>query len=216
MRLRRPVPIVLSCAAVALTGCGGSSLLDGNSASELQTSLSTVRAAIDDGRCSEARSAARDGLDRVEALPTSVDAELRDRLKQGFDELTDRVRTGCETTPTTTETTPTAPTITTDPVEPTDPTTTDDTVPTDPTTTDDTVPTDPTTTDDGPPTDPGPPGDDGGPGDDSGGVTPGVDGPGPGASERSAKPGKKDKTLRERFREAEKRARDYLRGQGRG
>jgi hypothetical protein len=198
MRPRRHVPLALTCAAVLLTGCGGSSLLDGSTANELQDSLTTVRAAIDDGRCSEARSAAREGLQRVEELPSSVDSDLRRTLKDGFDELETRVGSDCEE-PVTTTTAPTtteeAPTTTVPPVE--EPTTTQE----QPETTTDEAPTDPTTTDEGPTTDP----DDGGfvP-DDSGGVAPEVDGPG--ATERS---------VRKRLEKLRKRA-EKFRGRGNG
>lgn len=212
MRLRRSVLVVLSCTAVALTGCGGSSLLDGSTASDLQASLGKVQNAIDEGRCGEARSAANAGTKRVEDLPSSVDADLRDRLRTGFQELSDRVGTDCEsTTPTTTapETTTTAPT-TPEPVEPTTPTApeTPTTTPEDP----DTTPIDPPTTDPSTPADPG--GDDGGD-DDSGGVVPGVDGPG--ASERSRGQGPKAaKPLKERLKDLRERAKKYFEGRGGG
>lgn len=211
MRPRRSVPIVLSCAAVVLAGCGSSSsLLDGSTASDLQESLGRVRSAIDEGRCSQARSAARAGAERVDALPSSVDAELRDTLKRGFDELSAKVGTDCET-PTTTETTPTVPTettTTTTPTEPTTPTetttTTETTTPIEPTTP--TLPDDPTTD----PVDPTDPGDDG-----SGGVVPGVDGPG--ASERSVPNGGKGANeLKKRWNELKKRAKDAWKGRGDG
>lgn len=210
MRLRRPVLAVLTCAAVALAGCGSSGLLEGDSASELQQSLGSVRTAIDDGRCSAARSAARAGSERVDELPDSVDGELRDRLRQGFDELAQRVESDCEertvttTPPTTTTTTPEEPTLpettTSTPSTPETPSTTEPSTPTDPGT-DPLEPVDPTD-----PVEPD---------DDSGGVAPGVDGPG--ASERSASgrsgtaPG-----LRKRWKEFKDRMRDELKGEGRG
>ncbi|MDO9409515.1 hypothetical protein [Patulibacter sp.] len=211
MRLRRSVPVVLSCTAVALTGCGGSSLLDGSTASDLQASLGKVQTAIDDGRCDEARSAATAGAKRVDELPSSVDGDLKDRLKTGFQELSDRVGTDCEESTTTTtapETTTTAPT-TTEPVEPTTPTQpeTPTTTPEDPGTT---TPIDPPATDPTTPADPGDGGDDG-----SGGVVPGVDGPG--ASERSRGQGPKaDKPLKERLKDLRERAKKYFEGRGGG
>lgn len=189
----RPAPLVLSCALLLLTGCGGSNLLDGSTASELQETLNTVRTAIDDGRCEEARSAARVGAERVDALPTSVDAELRRRLKEGFDELATRVRTDCKPTPTTT----TEPTPTTTEAAP--PTTE---APVEPQTTTETAPqttTEETTTEETPPDgglEPAPEEDQVVP-DDSGGVTPGVDGPG--ATERSVR-----KRLEKQRKQAEK------------
>jgi hypothetical protein len=215
MRPRRSVPLVLSCAAVALAGCGGSSLLDGSTASDLQDSLGKVQSAIDDGRCAEARQAASAGARRVDDLPSSVDAGLRDRLKTGFDELSSRVGTDCESTTTTTQTTDTTDTQTTD-VSPAEPTTTD-AAPPETTSTQDspaTPPTDPPATG---PADPGTgsgPGSGDGQGDEgSGGVVPGVDGPG--ASERSG-PGARGKELKDRMKELRKRAKEYFKGNGAG
>jgi hypothetical protein len=231
MRPRTSVPLALSCAAVALTGCGGSNLLDGSTAQDLQQSLSSVSQAVDAGECSDARKAARTGLQRVSDLPSSVDTELRSRLRTGFEELQDRIATDC-TPETTTETTPTttAPPETTTETAPVDPAP-EETVPDD-TTTQDTTPEDPSTTpDDGSGSGPGNGGsggtdgsgpgggDDGGGvgGDDSGGVVPGVDGPG--AAERGVRGfEQRSKDLRKRaekaLRDWQKRAEKNLRGQG--
>lgn len=220
MRTRRLLPVLLGCSALSLAGCGGSSLLDGDSASDLQRSLASVRTAIDGGQCSEARSAAREGTKKVDELPSSVDAELKSTLKAGFQDLTSRVASDCDSTDDTTTTTP-PPTTTTAPPVDTTTTETDPVEPVDPGTTD-TQPIDPPTTDQTDPTDPSGPGSGGGTGgdDDSGGVTPGVDGPGaggPGASERATPRGKDvAKDLRKRFKDARKRAEKYLRGQGAG
>jgi hypothetical protein len=230
MRPRTSVPLALSCAVVALTGCGGSNLLDGSTAQDLQESLTTVSQAVDAGECSEARKAARTGLQRVEDLPGSVDGELRSRLRTGFEELQDRIATDCEpeTTTETTPTTTTTPETTTEtaPVAPVP----DETVPDD-TTTPDTTPEDPSTTPDdgsgpgsgnggsGGTDGSGGGGDDGGDvgGDDSGGVVPGVDGPG--AAERGVRRfEQRSKELRKRaekaLRDWQKRAEKNMRGQG--
>lgn len=150
MRLPRLAPVVLF-SAVALAGCGSSNLLDGSSADDLQASIARVEQAVRDGRCEQAMSAATEGLKRVEALPSSVDGKLRSRLRQGFEELEQRIPSDCtprdttttETTPTTTETTPTT-------TETTPETTTTETTPE--TTTTETTPTAPpeTTTDEVP------------------------------------------------------------------
>ncbi|MEV4420368.1 hypothetical protein AB0L40_10400 [Patulibacter sp. NPDC049589] len=214
MRSRRSVPLLLSCAAVVLAGCGGSSLLDGDSASELQASLSRVRTAIDDGQCSEARTAAKSGAAKVDTLPTSVDSDLRDNLKTAFQDLSARVDSDCDETssqPTSTTQPATPTTTTTDTTEPSTTTTEpDDTTPLEPTTPD-TQPTDPTTTGGIDPTDPTDPGDD----DGSGGVTPGVDGPA--AGQRSVPDGKDAvKELRQKLKDARKQAEDSFRGRGPG
>ncbi|WP_026911550.1 hypothetical protein [Patulibacter minatonensis] len=217
MRPRRSATLVLSCAAVALAGCGGSSLLDGDSASELQSSLSRVRTAIDDGQCAKARTAAKAGAAKVAELPSSVDAELKDNLSRGFADLSSRVTTDCETTtstretPTTTTTPPSDTTTSTQDTTPTEPDPSTDPTPLDPPDSD-TQPLDPTTTGGTDPTLPDD-GDDG-----SGGVTPGVDGPGAGATQRSAPQGKGNglDKLEKRLKDARKRAEKYFRGQGGG
>lgn len=226
MRPRTSVPLALSCAAVALTGCGGSNLLDGSTAQDLQESLSSVSQAVDAGECSDARKAARTGLQRVSDLPSSVDSELRSRLRTGFEELQDRIAADCtpETT-TTEETTTTTPPETTEETTPAEPEP-EPTVPEN--TTPQTTPDPSTTPDDNSGNGNGNGGsggtdgggsDDGGDvgGDDSGGVVPGVDGPG--AAERGVRRfEQRSKDLRKRaekaLRDWQKRAEKNARGQG--
>jgi hypothetical protein len=224
MRPRPSVPLALSCAAVALTGCGGSNLLDGSSAQDLQQSLTSVSQAVDAGECSEARAAARTGLRRVSDLPSSVDGGLRSRLRTGFEELQDRIATDCKPETTTTETTPTTttpdPSTETTPVDPVP----EQTVPEE-TTPQETTPDPSTTPDDGSGggdgsggsggTDGGGGSDDGGDlgGDDSGGVVPGVDGPG--AAERGVRRlEQRSKELRKRAEKAWRELQKNARGQG--
>lgn len=121
MRLPRLAPVVLF-STVALAGCGSSNLLDGSSADDLQASISRVEQAVRDGRCEQAMSAATEGLKRVEALPSSVDGKLRSRLRQGFEELEQRIPSDCTPRDTTTTETPTTTTTET-------PTTTDEAPP---------------------------------------------------------------------------------------
>lgn len=186
MRLPRLAPAVV-LSSVALAGCGGSSLLDGNSAEDLQASIARVEQAVRDGRCEQAMSAATEGLKRVEALPSSVDSQLRSRLRQGFRELEQRIPSDC--TPreaTTTETTPTTTTETPTTTETQPPTTTETT--TTETTTTETTPTTPPE----PTTDEVPLGDDG-----SGGTAP--DGSGTGETDPATPRGLRE--LREGMRE---------------
>jgi hypothetical protein len=228
MRPRTSVPLALSCAVVALTGCGGSNLLDGSTAQDLQQSLTSVSDAVDAGQCSAARKAARTGLQRVGDLPSSVDKDLRARLRTGFEELQDRIGTDCkaETTTEETPTTTAAPETTTEtaPVDPAPETTTTETTTPDGTTTDDTT----TTPDDGSGNGDGNgsggtgsgdgsgSGTDGGGGlggDDSGGVVPGVDGPG--AGERGVRRlEQRGKELRKRAEKAWRDLQKNARGQG--
>ncbi len=193
MRLPRLAPVVL-CSTAALAGCGGSSLLDGSSAEDLQASIERVQRAVDDGRCEEATAAATEGLSRVADLPSSVDSRLRSRLRQGFEELEQQIPSDC--TPPQTTTTEPPPTTTTEPP----PTTTTEPEP-NPTTTQ-TTPTAPPDT----PTDEVPLGDEG-----SGGVPPGTGGgdevdPATPRGLRELRDGMRE--LRESGRDARKAARE--------
>ena len=60
MRLRRPALAVLSCAAVALAGCGSSGLLEGDSASELARLGSLGASTAGTGQCGEGWTAMTD------------------------------------------------------------------------------------------------------------------------------------------------------------
>lgn len=103
---------MLLCTALALAGCGDTSkLLDGSSAQELQASLSSVQQAAAEGRCEEAAAAADEGLQRISALPSSVDAALKRRLRKGFQEMKAKISDDCTDT-TKTETTPEVPSTT--------------------------------------------------------------------------------------------------------
>ncbi len=142
MRISRLLPVVL-CSTVVLAGCGSSSLLDGNSAEDLQASIERVKMAVEDGRCEQAMTAATEGLRRVDDLPSSVDDGLESRLRQGFQELEQRIPSDCtprETT--TTQPPPTTTTETTTEEEP-PPVTTTETQPPETTPTEPTEPTQP-------------------------------------------------------------------------
>jgi cell division septation protein DedD len=100
----------LAVFAVPLAGCGEKDPGIGKSdASELTHLLRKVQAAADDPqRCDEL--AARVALVRakVRALPSKVDADVRDSLRNGAKNLAESARAQCENAQTTpTETTPT-------------------------------------------------------------------------------------------------------------
>lgn len=149
MRAFIPVLVLLCTVPAALTGCGGSKLLDQQSAKTLQASLQEARAAVDRGECAAAAKAAATGTQQVERLSGDVNDRLVARLREGFQTLQDRVRSECsgttDTTPTTT-TTETPTTETTDTSTQTTDTTTTTTTDTTTTTTP-TIPTTPTTPD---------------------------------------------------------------------
>jgi hypothetical protein len=108
--------------AAGLVGCGGGGG-DGGSipsadADRLVTQLDQVAERADNGSCNSARFQVGELEQKVGALPQSVDADVRQELNEGLDNLRKLVDEQCqeretpttdttETAPTTTETTPT-------------------------------------------------------------------------------------------------------------
>jgi outer membrane biosynthesis protein TonB len=103
MRMPRPSVRVLAVVAatalggVAQAGCGSDEggLLPRAAASELQADLDAVEAALEAGRCEEARGALSEVRGDLVNLPDSVDEDLRVRLQEGVDNLDQRVATEC-------------------------------------------------------------------------------------------------------------------------
>ena len=164
--------LVLGLLAAFAAACGEEDrgLLSSGRADSLKSSLDDVEEFVANGRCSQAAAALADVRRKIEALPASVDRQLRQRLREGAENLAtvspgdcrDNAQTETDTTttettptetvpPTTTETTPTE----TTPTTPTETTPTTPTVPTTPTTPTPTEPTVPDGTggDEAPPTD---------------------------------------------------------------
>src|SRR6185436_9162734 len=97
-------------------GCGDrSSLLSAADAAGLKDELAAVQSALDSGECAQATRAAADFRQAAQDLPTSVDPQLRENIREGANKLFDEVPNDClnqktvttETTTTQTETTPT-------------------------------------------------------------------------------------------------------------
>ena len=145
--LRTQLPRLLAAllagfAASALLACSSSTkgLIPASNAGPLQSDFETVQQAAEngDGDCTTTEAALLKTGEDLAALPTTVDAGLRNNLRQGVANLSSRARALCaqplpQTTatdatskPTTTATTPTAttPTTTTTTTTPTTPTTT--------------------------------------------------------------------------------------------
>jgi hypothetical protein len=141
MSVRPLLALVLGILVAVAVGCGDrSSLLSSADSVGLKDELSAVQTALDDGNCAEASRAAVRFESAARSLPTSVDAQLRARIREGAADLVAQVPTDCRkrtvTTETTTvETTPTTTTTTTPTT--TTPTTTVPTIPS-------TIPTTPT------------------------------------------------------------------------
>jgi serine/threonine-protein kinase len=124
MRRRRPIAALAACLAVVaipLAGCGSKEPGIGKrDASELIRLLHKVQAASDDPqRCDELAADIADVRAKVRDLPSKVDADVRESLRNGVKNLDDSATAQCEKTKTTpTETTPTetTPTQTVPPV----------------------------------------------------------------------------------------------------
>ena len=83
--------LILMLGAVALvSGCGSSDdkgLLAAKDSRALLRSLEAAERSANAQRCNEARSRARDGLQRAQGLPTRVDRDVRRNLEDGFEHL---------------------------------------------------------------------------------------------------------------------------------
>ena len=111
------VAVILGVAAALLVSCGDApdSGISADRASDLKSDLDVVRQRVDDARCSRLTGQLRQVRTRIDRLPESVDAQLRERLRDGSDKLRDEARTECsenrdakeaETQTTDTQTTP--------------------------------------------------------------------------------------------------------------
>ena len=105
-------------AALLASGCGSDD--DGkdipkSSAAELQSSLDSIqrRFEIGGGACSDITRGEDTDVkavqNKLDALPASVDKDVKDALQESFSNLFDLVQRECKQTDTETETTPTAP-----------------------------------------------------------------------------------------------------------
>jgi hypothetical protein len=151
----------LAVLALPLAGCGSKAPgIPRSDATELIRLLRKAQAASDNPqqRCDELLATVSKLAQRVAALPSNIDRDVRDTLANGVKNLATSSASLCQQTQTTTTTTPTVPTV---PTTPTTPPPTTQTIP--PPTTQTTPP--PTTQTTPPPTTP---------------TTPGTGGTGPG------------------------------------
>jgi hypothetical protein len=173
-RLLRTLLVAALClGALALSACGSDKhLIPGTDATQITKSLDALQASIKAAKCDNVGTDLGNVSRAVANLPTSVDADLRNRLKRGVASLQSRALTACEAVNTITETTPAVTTqqTPTETVAP-EPTTPEPTTP-EPTNPEPTTPTPTETTPEtrGPGNDPGNGGADDGTG---GGVSPG-------------------------------------------
>jgi hypothetical protein len=93
--------VALIALAIGLAGCGDgkenrSKLLSASRASDLRASLDAVERMVDDGDCAGATNTALAFEQKVNALPTRLDASLRDALASGAIRLQRLVEDQCE------------------------------------------------------------------------------------------------------------------------
>jgi hypothetical protein len=143
LRLAFPVvALALGAAlAVGIVSCGGrdeQGLLPGENAQQIVDNLNQVEQDVANGDCDAAAENAAEVQSQIDALGDDVNAQLRQRLEEGADELVTLVPEQCEEATTPIETTTTTEETTTDE----EPTTTDE----EETTTTTTSPTTTTTT----------------------------------------------------------------------
>lgn len=115
---------VIGCGAALLAaGCGSDKegkQLPQSSVASLQASLDSIkqRFALGDGACQDITSGSDTDVaavqSKIDALPSSVDKDVRDSLQTSFQHLFDLVKQECKKTQTQTNTTPTetTPTVT--------------------------------------------------------------------------------------------------------
>jgi TolA-binding protein len=145
--VRRALPylasLLLGVCAALLVACAGETKggIAAASATDLKRQLEDVRERVDAGRCGELNGQLRQIDERIDALPASVDEQLKQALRDGVTRLRSTAPRECndnhsatqtETTPPE-ETTPTTPSETTTETTPTTETPTT-TLPTTPTT----------------------------------------------------------------------------------
>jgi hypothetical protein len=115
----------LGAVAAFLVACGsgGAGLLPGNNAAAIIANLDRVSELAQDGNCETAASVAREIEDQIDALPQSIDPQLRVALQDGIDRLISLTQEPETCTGETTETTPTVTQTVAPPTTPTTPTT---------------------------------------------------------------------------------------------
>jgi hypothetical protein len=113
--LRLLLAALAGVACAALIACGGKTdhLIPTKNASSLEQQLSAVQSSVDQGDCVTAGSDLGNLTKAVDNLPSSVDAQLRERLTRGVAHLVDIAPDACAAKQTVTETTPAVTTDTT-------------------------------------------------------------------------------------------------------
>ncbi len=117
-RLAYLLALVLGVGAALLVACGDGTErgIPADEASALESDLEDVQQRVEDARCGQLVGQLRQVRDRIDRLEPPVDAQLRERLREGAERLRDQAMTECEenreATETQTTTTDTVPTET--------------------------------------------------------------------------------------------------------
>ena len=97
---RRVLPalaaLVLGAATAALVACGGDGRIPSGDASSLKSALSRIEADYRAGRCQTAVQDVEKAQNALLNLPNSVNADLRNRLESGIQNLQKRVPATCD------------------------------------------------------------------------------------------------------------------------
>ncbi len=117
---------VLGAGTAALAACGDGTKngIPAADASSLKSDIDDVRQRVEDARCEALAGQLRQVITRVDRLDADVDAQLRERLREGYESLRSKALSECDenrtetetqTTTTETQTTPETQTQTTPP-----------------------------------------------------------------------------------------------------
>jgi hypothetical protein len=93
--LRLLAALLLGSATAVLTACGADNRIPSGDASQLQGALDQASADYGAGRCQDATRAVLRAESLAVALPSSVDRDLRARLRAGLSNLQERVTATC-------------------------------------------------------------------------------------------------------------------------
>lgn len=113
--LRIVLAAALGVACAALVACGGKRdhLIPATSASSIEQQLSALQADVDQGRCIAIGTVTGQLTKAIDTLPKTVNVDLRKRLTQGVQNLSQIAPSACAAKQTVTQTTPAVTTDTT-------------------------------------------------------------------------------------------------------
>jgi len=100
--MRRSLPclvaLMLGAGAAGLAACADSKTKGGipaGDASDIKRQLEDIRGTVDSAKCDRLSRELRQVVTRIDALPSSVDAQLHQRLDDGYDDLKAKALSEC-------------------------------------------------------------------------------------------------------------------------